>query len=124
MLLTVRWLIQVYHAYYRCYKGHWQLRITCNPPCRLELWPGFATAIQQYEKQIMLCAEVTHKILRTDTVYDFLNDLYVNRPRTFHDDAIRGLVGEIVLTRYVEKESLSMLIACRGVVWAGPTVMF
>ncbi len=52
----------------------------------------------------MLCAEVTHKILRTDTVYDFLNDLYMNRPRSFHDDAIRGLVGEIVLTRYVCRE--------------------
>ena len=70
---------------------------------RLELWPGFATAIQQYEKQIMLCAEVTHKILRTDTVYDFLNDLYGNRPRSFHDDAIKGLVGEIVLTRYMDE---------------------
>ena len=46
----------------------------------------------------MLCAEVTHKVLRTDTVYNYLMDL--KGSRFFHDDAIKGLVGEIVLTRY------------------------
>ena len=69
------------------------------------MWPGFATAIQQYETQIMLCAEVTHKILRTDTVYDFLNDLYHSRRHTFNDDAIKALVGEIVLTRYCDDDN-------------------
>ena len=48
----------------------------------------------------MLCAEVTHKILRTDTVYDFLNDLYSRNQRSFTSDAVKALVGEIVLTRY------------------------
>ena len=46
----------------------------------------------------MLCAEVTHKVLRTDSVYDYLMEL--KGSRYFHDDAIKGLVGEIVLTRY------------------------
>lgn len=66
---------------------------------RLELLPGFATAIQQYEKQIMLCAEVTHKVLRTETVHDLLEDLYGRNPNSFTDMAIKSLVGEIVLTK-------------------------
>ena len=47
----------------------------------------------------MLCADVSHKIMRSDTVYDTLNELHQNS-RNFHEDAIRTLVGEIVLTRY------------------------
>lgn len=46
----------------------------------------------------MLCADISHKILRTDTVYDFLNDLF-QTSRNFHDQAEKTLVGEIVLTR-------------------------
>ena len=49
----------------------------------------------------MLCADVSHKIMRSDTVYDTLNDLYQNPPRgtSFHEAAVKMLVGEIVLTR-------------------------
>ena len=67
---------------------------------RLELLPGFATAIQQYERQIMLCTEVQHKILRTETVLDLLDDLHRRNPRSFTDAAVKALVGEIVLTKY------------------------
>lgn len=65
----------------------------------------------------MLCAEVTHKILRTDTVYDFLNDLY-QTSRSFTNDAIKALVGEIVLTRYavrvgiVDRKLLDCITVC------------
>ena len=65
---------------------------------RLELWPGFITSILQYETNVMLCADISHKILRTDTVYDYLNDLF-QTSRNFHDQAEKTLVGEIVLTR-------------------------
>jgi len=27
-----------------------------------ELWPGFLTSILQYEKKVLLCAEVSHKV--------------------------------------------------------------
>lgn len=68
---------------------------------RLDLWPGFIASILQYEDNVMLCADVSHKIMRADTVYDFMDDLfrqYGNDPK-FHDTAIKSLVGEIVLTR-------------------------
>ena len=69
-----------------------------SPHSRLDLWPGFITSILQYEDNVMLCADVSHKIMRSDTVYDTLNELHYNS-RNFHEDAIKTLVGEIVLTR-------------------------
>ena len=71
-------------------------------PYRIDLWPGFITSILQYEDNVMLCADVSHKIMRADTVYDYLNDLYQqfgSNPKEFHDRAMKTLVGEIVLTR-------------------------
>jgi aubergine-like protein len=74
---------------------------------RLEVWPGFITSILQYEQDILLCAEISHKIMRTDCVLDILYDLYeeANRGRGpgFHELATKKLVGEIVLTRYNNK---------------------
>jgi len=67
---------------------------------RLELWPGFITSILQYEKNIMLGLDISHKILRTDTVYDYMNEAYMSGRGNFHDIVTKGLVGEIVLTRY------------------------
>lgn len=72
------------------------------PQHKLDLWPGFITSILQYEDNVMLCADVSHKIMRSDTVYDTLNEIY-EYSRNFHEDAVKTLVGEIVLTRYNNK---------------------
>ena len=77
---------------------------------RLDLWPGFVTSILQYEESIMLGADVSHKIMRADTVYDTLNELHGRaRDDQFHDMAVKMLVGEIVLTRYILGECLTLL---------------
>ena len=39
---------------------------------KLELWPGYETSIRQHEHDLLLCVEITHKVLRTDTVLDLL----------------------------------------------------
>lgn len=71
----------------------------CLLSSRLELWPGFTTSILQYERNIMLSLDVSHKILRTDTVWDYLNEVFNAGRGNFMDTVTKGLVGEIVLTR-------------------------
>lgn len=44
----------------------------------IELWPGYVTSIRQFENSILMCAEITHKVMRTDTVFDFLQDCVRN----------------------------------------------
>jgi aubergine-like protein len=41
----------------------------------LELWPGYITAIRNHEAGVLLCAEVTHKVLRTTTVLALIREL-------------------------------------------------
>ncbi len=47
-----------------------------------------------------MCADISHMILRTDTVYNFLRELQRSGRGRFRDQAVKALVGEIVLTRY------------------------
>ena len=37
---------------------------------KLELWPGYVTSIRQHENELLMCCEISNKILRTDTVLD------------------------------------------------------
>lgn len=42
------------------------------PQHKLQLWPGYETSIGMFEGGILLCAEISTKVLRQDTVLDFL----------------------------------------------------
>ncbi|CAH3013726.1 unnamed protein product [Porites evermanni] len=69
---------------------------------KLELWPGYTTSILQYETDILLSADVSHKVLRQSTVLDYLYELY-NTKKDFYNEATKRVVGQIVLTRYNNK---------------------
>jgi len=68
----------------------------------LEVWPGFITSIMQAESSVLLCAEISHKILRIQSVLDLMKETY-QRSRDFHREIMQKLVGQIVLTRYNNK---------------------
>ena len=68
---------------------------------RLQVMPGFITSILQYENAVLLNCDISHKILRSDTVLDILYDMYQRSGERFYDDAVKKFVGSIVLTRFV-----------------------
>lgn len=50
-----------------------------NPSCaydlnkhRLEVWPGYVTAINEYEGGLKLCLDAKHRVMRTETVRDLM----------------------------------------------------
>ncbi|KAG7332045.1 hypothetical protein KOW79_003879 [Hemibagrus wyckioides] len=74
------------------------------PQHRLTIWPGFVTNILQYESSIMLCLDVSHKVLRSETVLDFMRNLRQQcGDQRFVDICTKELVGVIVLTKYNNK---------------------
>lgn len=79
------------------------MRPPLSPPCagRLVIWPGFTTSILQYENNIMLCTDVSHKVLRSETVLDFMFNLYQQtEEHKFQEQVSKELIGLIVLTKY------------------------
>jgi|SRR6218665_3330009 len=70
---------------------------------RLEVWPGFVTSILQFEKNVMLIADMSHKILNGTTVWSVMQDVFQksgSNNQRYRDSCAKKLVGEIVLTRY------------------------
>eukprot|EP00064_Thunnus_orientalis_P007810 superscaffoldBa00000888_g7832 len=71
---------------------------------RLTIWPGYTTTILQYESSIMLCTDVSHKVLRSETVLDFMANLrHQCGNQRFPEICAKELIGLIVLTKYNNK---------------------
>ncbi|XP_030594224.1 piwi-like protein 2 isoform X1 [Archocentrus centrarchus] len=66
---------------------------------RLQVWPGYSTAIKRTDGGLYLCIDVSHKVLRNDSVLDVMNMLYQQSKENFQDECTK-LVGSIVITRY------------------------
>lgn len=70
------------------------------PQHKLEIWPGYVTAVDEYEDGVMLCCDVSHRVLLQTTVLDHLKECYVADKSNFKNNATASLLGLIVLTRY------------------------
>jgi len=70
---------------------------------KLELWPGYVTSIRQHESNVLLCCEISTKVLRMETVLDQLRECYKRDPKNYQNLATKLLLGQIVITRYNNK---------------------
>jgi aubergine-like protein len=75
------------------------------PKYNLELINGLSTSIALYEQKLLLCAELTHKLLHKKTIHDMMSDIY-RRCRSdaeFKEQVTSEIVGRIVMTTYNNK---------------------
>ncbi|XP_076853988.1 piwi-like protein 2 isoform X2 [Brachyhypopomus gauderio] len=67
---------------------------------RLQVWPGYSTCIKRTDGGLYLAVDVSHKVLRNDSVLDVMNVIYQQSRESFQDECTKGLIGGIVITRY------------------------
>lgn len=70
------------------------------PQHKLEVWPGYVTAVDEYEDGVMLCLDVSHRVLCQRTVLDLMREAYASNASGFQLAVQQALLGSIVLTRY------------------------
>ncbi|XP_075054846.1 piwi-like protein 4 [Mixophyes fleayi] len=74
------------------------------PQHKLMLWPGFSVSVMNLESQLTLNADVSHKVLRNETILCSMNELYTRVPEArFIDACEKEILGLVVLTRYNNK---------------------
>uniref|UniRef100_A0A671UFG7 Piwi-like protein 2 n=1 Tax=Sparus aurata TaxID=8175 RepID=A0A671UFG7_SPAAU len=66
----------------------------------LQVWPGYSTCIKRTDGGLYLCIDVSHKVLRNDSVLNVMNMLYQQSKENFQDECTKELIGSIVITRY------------------------
>ncbi|KAM5264118.1 piwi-like protein 2 [Ctenodactylus gundi] len=67
---------------------------------RLQIWPGYAASIRRTDGGLFLLADVSHKVIRNDSVLDVMHVMYKQSKESFQDECSKLLVGNIVITRY------------------------
>nr|XP_033806045.1 piwi-like protein 2 isoform X2 [Geotrypetes seraphini] len=67
---------------------------------RLQVWPGYAASIRRTDGGLFLLADVSHKIIRNDSVLNIMQVLYQQSRENFQDECTKQLIGNIVITRY------------------------
>ena len=66
---------------------------------KLEVWPGYVTTIKQHESDLLLQVEISHKILRTDTVLEQIALIATRDRANYRANVNKALLGQIVMTR-------------------------
>ncbi|CAB1319925.1 unnamed protein product [Coregonus sp. 'balchen'] len=64
------------------------------------VWPGYSTCIKHTDGGLYLQVDVSHKVLRNDSVLDCMNVIYQQSRESFQDECTKELIGSIVITRY------------------------
>ncbi|XP_015112810.1 piwi-like protein Siwi [Diachasma alloeum] len=67
---------------------------------QFELWPGYLTSIRQHETDILMCAEINHKIMRQETLLHILQRVKEERPHDYQNAFKAEVIGLTVLTSY------------------------
>ncbi|XP_010162141.2 piwi-like protein 2, partial [Antrostomus carolinensis] len=67
---------------------------------RLQIWPGYSVSIRKKDGGLFLLVDAIHKIIRSDSVLNFMHTIYKQNLSSFQDECIKQLVGNVVITRY------------------------
>lgn len=64
------------------------------PQHKLEIWPGYVTAVDEYEGGLMLCLDVSHRVLCQTPVLEHLGNVYRSDPALFRENSLKSLLGK------------------------------
>lgn len=73
------------------------------PQHKLEIWPGYVTAINEYSGGIMLCLDVQHRVLRTQNALEVIVNIIERDRQRYKQEVEKTMIGSSVLTRYNNK---------------------
>ncbi|OMJ90456.1 hypothetical protein SteCoe_7154 [Stentor coeruleus] len=73
------------------------------PHHKMVIWPGYANSVGYYEEGCLLNVDISHRCLRTITVYDQIVDIKRRNPSDCKQMISKLLVGSTVLTLYNKK---------------------
>ncbi|XP_049876482.1 piwi-like protein Ago3 [Pectinophora gossypiella] len=73
------------------------------PQHKLEVWPGYVTAVDEYEGGLMLTLDSTHRVLRTQSVLSLIKEAAQTQGNNWKRIVSDQLLGCSVMTTYNKK---------------------
>ena len=66
----------------------------------IEVWPGFSSSLQILENGVLLNVDICHKVIRTDTVLDLINEIKSKARGDPREEIKKTLLNTTVMTTY------------------------
>jgi hypothetical protein len=62
---------------------------------------GYKASIEIYKNKLLLCSEIAHKLINSQTVLEFINDTYnrLNNIVRLKEECYTAIVGQTVMTK-------------------------
>ncbi|XP_058838219.1 protein aubergine-like [Topomyia yanbarensis] len=76
-----------------------EAKITINQ-YGIELYPGYITSIRQHEQDVLMCAELAHRVMRVDTCYALFRQCQNQGGSNYKDNYKRLVLGSVVMANY------------------------
>lgn len=77
------------------------------PQHELTIWPGYVTAVDEYDDGLMLMLDVSHRVICNRSIYDLMRRIHYscekNKQQNFKDLFQKSIIGSIVMTTYSDK---------------------
>lgn len=73
------------------------------PRYKIEIWSGIVSAINEHDGGILMVNDVVHKVVRSSTAYEILQEMVKSDRTNFRNAARKELPGKIVMTTYSNK---------------------
>lgn len=73
------------------------------PQHRLTIWPGYVTAVDEYDGGLMLMLDVSHRVLCNTTIHDLMVRIHANKNQDFRSTFLKSVIGSIVLAKHSNK---------------------
>lgn len=79
------------------------------PESKIEVWPGYYTSVNLHEAGLLLEVDYASRILRQETVYDFLKKISASSGAENYAEKMKEeLSGKVVLARYGNKQTYTI----------------
>ena len=75
------------------------------PKHSLQVWPGYTTAVHEFENGLYVVVDIAHKVLRSETCWHLMSTVHNNSRNieNFRENVFNAIIGNVVLTRYNNK---------------------
>ncbi|XP_075262677.1 piwi-like protein 1 [Convolutriloba macropyga] len=78
-------------------------RTIAIPQHKMEIWPGYVNTVTQVDGGLLLMCDVSHRVVRTQNVYDLMKEIERTTRGNFQRDLTTEICGQVVMTRYNKK---------------------
>lgn len=64
------------------------------------MWPGYIVLIQEFERDVLMCCELSYKVIRSQTIRSVMCSIFRGNNRNWKEMFKKEMINKTVVTSY------------------------